>query len=94
MPIARLISQFGDPLWAGCPRLLQTMFLFGSITMKNYKGSADHDTIFRAAGGRWRQPGGRLVRVWQTGEVRRVELGKRDAAHGCDAVRAEKWLWL
>ncbi|MNC28961.1 hypothetical protein D3C75_771930 [compost metagenome] len=61
---------------------------------ENYKGSADHDTIFRAAGGRWCQPGGRLVRVWQTGEIRRIELGKRDAAHGRDAVRAEKWLWL
>ena len=34
MPIARLISQFGDPLGAGCPQLLQSMFLFGSVTMK------------------------------------------------------------
>ncbi|MNP79390.1 hypothetical protein D3C76_1772180 [compost metagenome] len=61
---------------------------------ENYKGSADYDTFFRAAGVRWRQPGGRLVRVWQTGEIRRFELGKRDAAHGRDAVRAETWLWL
>ncbi|MNN91570.1 hypothetical protein D3C81_2097010 [compost metagenome] len=66
----------------------------GASYNENDKDLADHGACSRAIGGYRRQPGSRLVRIWQTGEVRRLELGKRDAAHGRDAVRAGKRLRL